>query len=158
MAPQGPFHTKSTTALSFYPMKKVFQDLSVIFCYRGRECPPHSEFTRRFFIVGGGKHTRERRRGGQKSRGGKTSRGDPPHGKQFPTPLTSVRFAPPYSISLSKSFRNAQNLPQLTSSETAFGGSQKVVSDGPSSRGFAFRYVLPPPLALPSHRGTQIRV
>ena len=52
---------------------------------------------------------------------------------------------PPYSISLSKSLRNAQNFPQLTSSETIFGGSRKMVSDRPSSRGFAFRYVLPPP-------------
>ena len=86
--------------------------------------------------------TRERQRGGQKrGGGGKTSRGDPP---QFPTPLTSVRFAPPpppHAISLSKSHRNFQNFPQLTSSETVFGGSQKIVSDGPSSRGFAFRYV-----------------
>ena len=33
-----------------------------------------------------------------------------------------------------------------------------MVSDGPSSRGFAFRYVLPPPLALPSHRSKHERV
>ena len=38
----------------------------------------------------------------------------------------------------------------MTSSESIFGGSRKMVSDGPSSRGFAFRYVFPPPLALPS--------
>ena len=85
--------------------------------------------------------------GGQKKRGGGAKpHEETPHRKQFPTPLTSVRFAPPppYSISLSKSLRKSQNSPQLTSSETAFGGSRKMVSDGPSSRGFAFRYVLPP--------------
>ena len=32
--------------------------------------------------------------GNKRGGGGKTSRGDP-HGKQIPTPLTSVRFAPP---------------------------------------------------------------
>ena len=79
--------------------------------------------------------------------GGAKPHEETPHGKQFPTPLTSVRFAPPYSISLSKSLSNAQNFPQLTSSETAFGGSRKMVSDGPSSRGFAFRYVSPPPFS-----------
>ena len=87
---------------------------------------------------------RERQRGGgQKSGGGKTS----PHRKQFPTPLTSVRFAPPppHPISLIKSLRNPHNFPQVTSSKTIFGGSPKMVSKGPSSRGFAFRYVLPPP-------------
>ena len=95
--------------------------------------------------------SRERQRGGQKSGGGAKPHEETPHEKQFPTPLTSVRFAPPYPISLSKSLRNSQNFPQLTSSETIFGGSRKAVSDGPSSRGFAFRYVLPPPLALPSN-------
>ena len=55
-----------------------------------------------------------------------------------PTPLTSVRFAPPpYSISLSKSLRNTQKFPQLTSSGTAFGGSWKMASDGPSSLFFS---------------------
>ena len=92
----------------------------------------------------------ENAKGGGKKEGVAKPHEETPHKKQFPTPLTSVRFAPPYGISLSKSLRSAQNFPQLTSSETAFGGSQKIVSDGPSSRGFAFRYVLPPtPLALP---------
>ena len=96
--------------------------------------------------------TRERQRGGQK-RGGAKPHEETPHRNQFPTPLTSVRFAPPYSISLSKSLRNSRNFPQVTSSETIFGGSRKWASDGPSSRGFAFRYVLPPPLALPRVKG-----
>ena len=89
--------------------------------------------------------------GGKKEGGGKTSRGDPPR-KTVSDPHHLGTFCPPpYGICLSKSLRSAQNFPQLTSSETAFGGSQKIVSDGPSSRGFAFRYVLPPPpLALPS--------
>ena len=51
---------------------------------------------------------------------------------------------PPKSISLSKSPRNSQNFPQPTSSEMAFGGSRKAVSDGPSSRGFAFGTFCPP--------------
>ena len=89
---------------------------------------------------------RERQRGGKKrgGGGGKTSRG--PHTENsFRRPSRRYVFPlPPYGISLNKSLRGAQNFPQLTS-ETAFGGSQKMVSDGPSSRGFAFRYVLPPP-------------
>ena len=92
----------------------------------------------------------ENAKGGGKKEGGAKPHEETPHGKRFPTPLTSVRFAPPFPISLSKPLRNSQNFPQLTSSETIFGGSRKAVSDGPSSRGFAFRYVLPPPLALPS--------
>ena len=95
-------------------------------------------------------HQRTPKGGGAKKRGGQNLTRRPPHEKQFPIPLTSVRFAPPYPIPLSKSLRNSQNFPQLTSSETIFGGSRKAVSDGPSSRGFAFWYVLPPPpLALP---------
>ena len=93
--------------------------------------------------------------GTKKEGGGKTSRGDPPR-KTVSDPPHLSTFCPPspHGISLSKSLRRAQNFPQLTTSETAFGGSQKIVSDGPSSRGFAFRYVLPPPpppppLALP---------
>ena len=42
--------------------------------------------------------------------------GGKPHGELFPTPLASVRFAPPYSISLSKSLRNPRIFPQLTTS------------------------------------------
>ena len=86
-------------------------------------------------------------------RGGQNLTRRPPHGNSFRPPLTSVRFAPPppYSISLSKSLRNAQNFPQLTS-ETTFRGSRKMVSDGPSSPRFCFSvsFAPPPPLALPS--------
>ena len=88
--------------------------------------------------------------------GGAKPHEETPHGKQCPTPLTLVHFAPSlFSISLIKSLRNPQNVPQVTSSETVFGGPPKMVSEGPSSRGFAFQYVLPPPpppLALPSAR------
>ena len=73
--------------------------------------------------------------GGKKATGGGGAKPheENPHGKQFPTPLTSVRL----------------HFPQVTS-EIIFGGSPKMVSKGPSSRGFAFRYVLPPPrLAVP---------
>ena len=58
--------------------------------------------------------------------------------------LTSPRYVlPPTSaISLSKSLRTSRNFPQLTS-ETAFGGSRKMLSDGPPLRGFTFRCVLP---------------
>ena len=62
--------------------------------------------------------------------GGQNLTRRPPHGKQFPTPLTSVRFAPPYLLSLIKSFRHPQNFPQVTSSETVFGGSPKWFSRG----------------------------
>ena len=99
----------------------------------------------------------ENAKGGGKKEGGAKPHEETPHGKQFPTPLTSVRFAPSYGISLSKSLRNPQNFPQVTSSETVFGGPQKIVSDGPSSRGFAFRYVLPPPLALPRYFRSRIK-
>ena len=54
---------------------------------------------------------------------------------------------PPYPISLIKSLRDPQNFRQVTSSETIFGGSQKMVFDGPSSRGFAF-LTNPKPLAI----------
>ena len=38
-----------------------------------------------------------------------------------------------------------QKFPQGTSSETIFGGTPKMVSNVPSSQGFAFRCVSPPP-------------
>ena len=38
---------------------------------------------------------RERQRGGAKKRGGAKPHEETPRGKQFPTPLTSARFAPP---------------------------------------------------------------
>ena len=78
--------------------------------------------------------TRERQREGHKRGWAKLTR-RPPTGNGFRPPHLGT-FCP---------LRDSQNFPQLTSSETAFGGSQKVVSDAPSSRGFAFRYVLPPP-------------
>ena len=108
--------------------------------------------TRTTFIVGA--LPENAKGGGAKKRVGQNLTRRPPTENSFRPP--SPRYVlppPPYGISLSKSLRSAQNFSQLTSSETAFGGSQKIVSDGPSSRGFAFRYVLPPPLALPSLLG-----
>ena len=91
-------------------------------------------------------------RGGQEKRGPKPHE-ETPHGKPFPTPVTSVRFAPPSPpnpISLSKSLVNSQNLPQLTTSETAFGGSRKMVSDEPREVLLFGTFCPPPhPLALP---------
>ena len=52
-----------------------------------------------------------------------------------------------------KSLGNSQKFPQMSSPKIAFGGSPKMVSKGPSSRGFALRYVLPPPWALTSKWG-----
>ena len=57
--------------------------------------------------------------------GGKTSPGDPPQ-KTVPDPHLG-KFCPLPSISLSKSLRISQTLPQQTS-ETAFRGSRKMVS------------------------------
>ena len=85
--------------------------------------------------------------GGAKKRGGQNLTRRPPTKNSFQPPSPRYVLPPPYPISLSKSLRNSQNFPQLTSSETIFGGSRKAVSDGPSSRGFAFRYVLPPPFS-----------
>ena len=54
--------------------------------------------------------------------------------------------------------KNSQNFPQLTTSETAFRGPRKMVANGPSSRGFAFRYALPPPpLVLPRCLGRSLK-
>ena len=73
--------------------------------------------------------------------GGKTSRGDLPI-TRFSTSLASVRFVcyPPGHFSFSFPFR----FPQVTPSETALRGSPKTVFKGPSSRGFAVWYILPP--------------
>ena len=84
-------------------------------------------------------------KGGGEKEGGQNLTRRPPAENSFRPPLPRYVLPPPYSISLNKSLRKLQNFPQLTTSETAFGGSRKMVSDGPSSRGFAFRYVLPPP-------------
>ena len=79
--------------------------------------------------------------GGGKKRGGGGAkpRKETPHGKQFSTPPVI------------KPLTNSQNFPQVTPSETAFGGSLKMVSKGPSSRGFAPPplFCPPPPLTLP---------
>ena len=80
------------------------------------------------------------------------------HRKQSPPPSPRYVFfaPPPYSFSLSKLFRIDRNFPQLTSSETAFGGSRKMVWDGPSARGSAFRYVSPPLVAQSSAIGVTV--
>ena len=91
--------------------------------------------------------------GGAKEWGGPslTTYEETPPRKQFLTPPHLGTFCPPsHSISLSKSRRNSQSFPLLTLSETAFGGSRKVASDGPSSRSFALRCVPPPPRSLSS--------
>ena len=90
--------------------------------------------------------TQKRGGGGQKRGGGQNLTRRPPTENSFRTPHLGMFCPPPppNSISLSQSLRNAQNFPQLTTSKAAFGGSRKMVSDGPCSRGFAFRYVLDP--------------
>ena len=97
-------------------------------------------------------HNQKTSKGGG-GRGGAKPHDETPHrrnGFRPPSPRYGLP-PPPFSISLSKSRRNSQNCPQPTSSETAFGGSRKMVSDGPSSRGFAFgTFCRPLPLALPS--------
>ena len=92
--------------------------------------------------------------GGAKKRGGQNLTRRPPTENSFRPPSPRYVWPPPPLFHfLSKPLRNWQTSPQLTSSEAAFGGSRKMVSDGPSSWGFAFRYVLPPPpLALPTNQ------
>ena len=99
------------------------------------------------FLIKWGLSQRTPKRGGQK-RGVCKPHKETPTENSFRAPSPRYVLPPPYPISLSKSLRSAPNFPQLTTSETAFGGSRKMVSDGPSSRGFAFRNVLP--LAPPS--------
>ena len=91
-------------------------------------------------------------KGGAKQRGGAKPHKENPHGKQFPTPPSPRYIPPPNVISLIKSLTNTQNFPQVTPSKTVFGGSPKMVSDGPSLRGFAPPAVFPPPLARPRIR------
>ena len=62
---------------------------------------------------------------------------DPPHLGTFCSP------PPPIPFLLLSPFRNSPSFPQATLSETAFGGSPKMVSARPPSRGSVFRYVLP---------------
>ena len=81
----------------------------------------------------------------KKEAGGAKPHEETPHRKQFPT---SVRFAPPpppHSISPSKSLRNAQNFPQLTSPETIFPGSPKNVFQGAILARFCFSVRPAPP-------------
>ena len=100
---------------------------------------------RHVFVISGG--TRERQRGGgQKSPGGgQNLTRRPPTENSFPTPLTSVRFTPLYPVSL----MIPQNFPQVTSSETIFGGSQKWFVRGHHREVLLFGTFCPPPLALP---------
>ena len=81
---------------------------------------------------------------GAKQRGGgsKTSRGDPPPGKQFPTPLTSVRSPPPpNAISLMKS---------LSSGDPLKNSLRRVSKNGCQGAILArFRFATPPVVSPP---------
>ena len=90
----------------------------------------------------------ENAKGGGAKKGGAKPHEETPHGKQFPTPLTSV--LPPPSISLSRSLRNSQNFPLLTS-ETAFGRSRNMVPTGRHREVLLFGTFCPHVLALPFH-------
>ena len=69
---------------------------------------------------------------------------DPPH-------LGTCCPPPSNSISLIKSLRNSQNFSQVTSSETAFGGSPKwLPMDHPREVCLFGTFPPPPPFALPS--------
>ena len=72
--------------------------------------------------------SRERQRG-EGIRAGRGGGGNlmrrPPYGKQFLTPLTLVRFAPPFSICLIKSLRKSQIFPQVTPQKQLSEGIQK---------------------------------
>ena len=75
------------------------------------------------------------RGGGRKREGQSITTGEPPR-KTVSNPPPSARYVlSPSGLSFVQSFRHSQKFPQVTSSETAYGG--------PSSRGFAFQYVLP---------------
>ena len=95
--------------------------------------------------------TRKRQRGGQKRGGGQNLTRRTPTENSFRPPHLGTFCPPPYGISLSKSLRSAQNFPQLTSSETAFGGSQNSFRRAILAR-FCFSVRFAPPLALPSTR------
>ena len=84
------------------------------------------------------------KRGGAKGAGGGAKpHEETPHGKQFPTPLTSEGFAPLLGSALTNSLKESQNFPGDPLGNS-FGGSPEKVSKKPSLRGFAPRYVPPP--------------
>ena len=75
----------------------------------------------------------------------------PPTEFSFQPPLTSVCFAPlpiPFLLVSPLEFPEFPSAAHLRNSFWRV--SIKTISDGPSSRGFAFQYSPPPPLALPS--------
>ena len=75
----------------------------------------------------------------------RTPKGGGGNGKPHGDPLLTTISDPPHLGTVSpESLRNPQSFPQVTSSD---GGSPHMDSNG---LGFAFRYVLPSPLALPS--------
>ena len=94
--------------------------------------------------------SRQRYREGQKGggKGGARPHEETIHGKQSPSPLTSVCLPRPQAISLSNSMRDSRMSPQVTPSETAFGGSPKLVFQGAIFARFCFLGRSPP--ALPS--------
>ena len=73
--------------------------------------------------------------GGKKEGGVQNLTRRPPTENTFQPPHLGTFFPPPYAISLGKSLRSAQSFPQLTTSltETAFGGSRKMISDTESN-------------------------
>ena len=94
------------------------------------------------------RHKPENAKGGGQKRGGggQNLMRRPPHRNQFPTPLTSVRFSPPYSISLCEPLRNYRNFAQATSSETSFQeGLEKGFPTGHPREVLLFGTFCPPP-------------
>ena len=91
---------------------------------------------------------RKRGGGGAKKRGGQNQTRRPPTQNSFRPPHLGTFCPLPHSISLSKSLRNSQNFPQLTSSETAFGGSRKSGFRRAILARFCFSVRSPPPLAM----------
>ena len=87
-------------------------------------------------------------KGGAKKRGGgKTSRGDPPRKTVSDPPhLGTFCPPPPMAFLLVSPLEVPQNFPQLTSSETAFGGSQKKFPTGHPREVLLFGTFCPPPL------------
>ena len=84
-------------------------------------------------------HYQRMPKGGQKGGGGQYLL----RGKSFRPPSPQYVLPPPNFISLVKSSRSSQNFPQVTPSETGLRGSPNMVFEGPSSRGFALRYIPP---------------
>ena len=95
--------------------------------------------------------SRERQRGGGNSGGGAKPHEETPHGKQFPTPLTSVRF-PPSQCHFS--YEAPYKLPEIPSGDPLKNSFRRVSKNG-FPRGHPCEVlprpaVLPPPLARPS--------